>query len=224
MPVFVEPDTEISLKDPVRYSPNTNRLYIAKGAAYDDVAFAIMREAIYSKQFQPLQSDDFYIQLKTQAAYAAQTAAYQMGIEKAFPMEMIAEMPEIGLSGIPKGIQSLQEDWIRISQQLKQENPQNTVQETPPETEPPTPIELSEEEKLEIHQEVEDFFSGIASEVDQRQEDTASEDPFMSWSELFPEDTTSPEKNKNWEDALDFSDFSSTANSSGRKRSHAAEL
>ena len=42
MPVFVEPDTEISLKDPVRYSPNTNRLYIAKGAAYDDVAFAIM--------------------------------------------------------------------------------------------------------------------------------------------------------------------------------------
>lgn len=118
----------------------------------------------------------------------------------------------------------MQEDWIRISQQLKQENPQNTVQETPPETEPPTPIELSEEEKLEIHQEVEDFFSGIASEVDQRQEDTASEDPFMSWSELFPEDTASPEKNKNWEDALDFSDFSSTANSSGRKRSHAAEL
>ena len=147
-----------------------------------------------------------------------------MGIEKAFPMEMIAEMPEIGLSGIPKGIQSLQEDWIRISQQLKQENPQNTVQETPPETEPPTPIELSEEEKLEIHQEVEDFFSGIASEVDQRQEDTASEDPFMSWSELFPEDTASLEKSKNWEDALDFSDFSSTANSSGRKRSHAAEL
>ena len=98
------------------------------------------------------------------------------------------------------------------------------MQETPPETEPPTPIELSEEEKLEIHQEVEDFFSGIASEVDQRQEDTASEDPFMSWSELFPEDTASPEKNKNWEDALDFSDFSSTANSSGRKRSHAAEL
>ena len=46
----------------------------------------------------------------------------------------------------------------------------------------------------------------------------------MSWSELFPEDTASPEKNKNWEDALDFSDFSSTANSSGRKRSHAAEL
>ena len=212
------------MKDPVRYSPNTNRLYIAKGAAYDDVAFAIMREVIYSKQFQPLQSEDFYIQLKTQAAYAAQTAAYQMGIEKAFPMEMIAEMPEIGLSSIPKGIQSLQEDWIRISQQLKQENPQNTVQETPPETEPPTPIELSEEEKLEIHQEVEDLFSEIASESNQRQETTASEDPFMSWSELFSEDTASPEENKSWEDALDFSDFSSTANSGGRKRSHAAEL
>lgn len=224
MPIFVEPDTEISLKNPVQYSPNINRLYIAKGAAYDDVAFAIMREVIYSKQFQPLQSEDFYIQLKTQAAYAAQTAAYQMGIEKAFPMKMIAKMPEIGLSGISKGILSLQKDWIRISQQLKQENPQNTVQETPPETEQSTPIEPSEEEKFEIHQEVENSFSGIASEIDQRQEATASEDPFMSWSELFPEDTASPEKNKNWEDALDFSDFSNTANSSGRKRSHAAEL
>ena len=95
MPIFVEPDTEISLKNPVQYSPNINRLYIAKGAAYDDVAFAIMREVIYSKQFQPLQSEDFYIQLKTQAAYAAQTAAYQMGIEKAFPMKMIAETRDL---------------------------------------------------------------------------------------------------------------------------------
>ena len=224
MPVFVEPSAEIPLENPVRFDPRNNQLCIAKGAAYDDVAFAIMREVIYSKQFQPLQSEDFYIQLKTQAAYAAQTAAYQMGIEKAFPMKMIAKMPEIGLSGISKGILSLQKDWIRISQQLKQENPQNTVQETPPETEQSTPIEPSEEEKFEIHQEVENSFSGIASEIDQRQEATASEDPFMSWSELFPEDTASPEKNKNWEDALDFSDFSNTANSSGRKRSHAAEL
>ena len=59
MPVFVEPSAEIPLENPVRFDPRNNQLCIAKGAAYDDVAFAMMREVIYSKQYRHAQQPEF---------------------------------------------------------------------------------------------------------------------------------------------------------------------
>ena len=91
-------------------------------------------EVIYSKQYQHAQQPEFYLGIRQKAAYAAQAAAYQMGIRKEFPLE-IPEMPQAEqcLQSIPDGIQSLQEDWIWISQQMKLERQGAAVQATPTE-------------------------------------------------------------------------------------------
>lgn len=240
MPVFVEPSAEIPLENPVRFDPRNNQLCIAKGAAYDDVAFAMMREVIYSKQYRHAQQPEFYLGIRQKAAYAAQAAAYQMGIRKEFPLE-IPEMPQAEqcLQSIPDGIQSLQEDWIWISQQMKLERQGAAVQATPTEAEQRTGNpEVAANPKPETNslppelEEVLAMFDKPAETADPpmpepdipEESSTPLEPPSIDWDKIFPDDPALAEQNRSWDSALNFGDLSEGSPDTGRKRSQAAEL
>ena len=206
----------------------------------DDVAFAMMREVIYSKQYRHAQQPEFYLGIRQKAAYAAQAAAYQMGIRKEFPLE-IPEMPQAEqcLQSIPDGIQSLQEDWIWISQQMKLERQGAAVQATPTEAEQRTgdpevaanpepetnslPPEL--EEVLAMFDKPAETAAPPMPEPDIPEESsTPLEPPSIDWDKIFPDDPALAEQNRNWDSALNFGDLSEGSPDTGRKRSQAAEL
>lgn len=126
MPIFEEPGTYVTLENPVRYDPGSNRLYIAKGASYEDAAFGLLRETLFCKLYQPNQSYDIYEKNRFQASCTAQVMMQQIGITKQFPLSIpsqtvTAQEMEQCLSHIPSGIQAMQQDYTWITMRLQEE-------------------------------------------------------------------------------------------------------
>ena len=123
MPVFEEPGQYVTLDDPVRYDPGSNRLYIAKGASYDTVAHGLLRETLFCKLYQPDQKYPVYESNRFQASCAAQIILHQLGVTKSFPVaipsrEITAKEVAQCLSSIPSGVQSMRQDFAWIQKQL----------------------------------------------------------------------------------------------------------
>lgn len=125
MPIFEEPGEYVTLEHPVRYDPGGNQLYLAKGASYADTAFALLREAVYCKQYQPMQPAVFYEQAKYLAASAAQVMMYRTGFDKQFPFPettLKSTAYEKCLQQIPTSLQALQADYQWINKRLEEES------------------------------------------------------------------------------------------------------
>ena len=143
------------------------------------------------------------------------------------------------LQSIPDKIQSLQEDWIWISQQMKLEKQGAAVQTAPTEaeqrTEKPEAAANPEPETNSLPPEFEEVLAmfdepaGTAAppilESDIPEESsTPLEPPSIDWDKIFPDDPALAEQNRNWDSALNFGDLSEGSPDAGRKRSQAAEL
>lgn len=143
------------------------------------------------------------------------------------------------LQSIPDGIQSLQEDWIWISQQMKLERQGAAVQATPTEAEQrtgdPEVAANPEPETNSLPPELEEVLAMFDKPVETaappmpepdipEESSTPLEPPSIDWDKIFPDDPALAEQNRNWDSALNFGDLSEGSPDTGRKRSQAAEL
>lgn len=126
MPLFEESGNYVTLDDPVRYDPGSNRLYIAKGASYDTVAYGLLRETLSCKRYQPNQKYQVYETNRFEASCAAQVILHQVGVTKSFPISLpsnaVSEQEiEHCIASIPSGIQVMRKDYEWIQGRLQEE-------------------------------------------------------------------------------------------------------
>ena len=199
MPVFEESAEYVTLSDPVRYDPGGNRLYIAKGASYDDVAYGLLRETLFCKLYQPNQTYQVYEMHRFQASCAAQVILHQMGVTKSFPLSMpsnvvSAQEIEQCIASIPSGIESMRQDYTWIQSRLQEEQ---AAQISAPSKNKAQTISDGNTKR----QEAEEHVSKKEPAADEIRKD-------------------SPTASNNWDEALDFQDLQHVS-TAGRQRTDA---
>lgn len=207
MPIFEEPGAYVTLDDPVRYDPGSNRLYIAKGASYDDAAYGLLRETLSCKQYQPNQTYQVYEMHRLQSSCTAQVILHQMGVTKSFSISMpsntvSAQEMEHCISSIPSGIQVMRQDFAWIQRRLQEEQA-NQANDFP-------------KKSVSAYQEMDQKSTGQLENAGVGAYEERKTPEFSEKKPADPLQKGSQPSLRSWDEALDFQDLSTVSASNSR--------